>query len=301
MGDGEYRPAGPETRACPELSCVSLTAAGRVFYPLAAMADAKRDRQRLARQAKIEAELAARKRAARQRQAIIGGAVFAVLAAVVLIVNRGDDDKTVETGDHDHHDRRGDGHHRRPGARCRARPSRPPASRAWPAPQPLPAGAPEVDVEVGPPPTALVKKDITVGTGAPVPEGATVTVNYIGVSCSSGVIFDSSYAHTPPDPPPSPSTGVIPGWQQGIPGMNVGGKRLLGIPPDLAYGDHRPPRTSPPAKPSGSSSRSSTPRPARVAAPAHGARLGWVELPRPGARRRSDRPHPHHPGSRSRW
>ncbi len=69
------------------------------------------------------------------------------------------------------------------------------------------------------------------------PAGATVTVNYIGVSCSSGVIFDSSYSHSPPAPATFSLSAVIPGWQQGIPGMNVGGKRLLGIPPDLAYGN----------------------------------------------------------------
>ncbi|MEA2687017.1 MAG: hypothetical protein QOE93_2212 [Actinomycetota bacterium] len=221
-----------------------LSPVGRVFYPLAAMADAKRDRQRLARQAKIAAEQAARKRAARQRQAIIGGAIFAVLAAVVLIVNRGGDDKTVEAG----------ATTTTPGATVTTAPTAtlpgtPESAAGKPCvarSEELPPGAPEVDVEVGPPPTALVKKDITVGTGAPVPEGATVTVNYIGVSCSSGLIFDASYAHNPPDPATFPLSGVIPGWQQGIPGMNVGGTRLLGIPPGLAYeNDGRPPDIAP--------------------------------------------------------
>ena len=204
------------------------------------MADAKRDRQRAARQAKIEAELAARKRAARQRQAIIGGAIFAVLAAVVLIVNRDDDDDTtVESASTST---------TAPALGTASSLGTPPTTAGAVAgsaagkpcvarSQPLPEGAPEVDVEVGPPPTALVSKDVVVGTGAAVPAGATVTVNYIGVSCSTGVIFDSSYKSNPPTPATFSLSGVIPGWSQGIPGMNVGGKRLLGIPPDMAYGN----------------------------------------------------------------
>ena len=201
------------------------------------MADAKRDRQRAARQAKIEAELAARKRAARQRQAIIGGAIFAVLAAVVLIVNRGDDDDTtVESSTTSTTISLGTA------SSIGTPPTTVVAGSAAGKPcvarsQPLPEGAPEVDVEVGPPPTGLVSKDIVVGTGAAVPAGATVTVNYIGVSCSTGVIFDSSYKSNPPTPATFSLSGVIPGWSQGIPGMNVGGKRLLGIPPDMAYGN----------------------------------------------------------------
>jgi peptidylprolyl isomerase len=62
---------------------------------------------------------------------------------------------------------------------------------------------------------------------------STITVDYIGVSCSTGKIFDTSYGKTPAT---FPLSGVVLGWQQGIPGMKVGGIRLLGIPPDLAYG-----------------------------------------------------------------
>lgn len=97
----------------------------------------------------------------------------------------------------------------------------------------LPAGAPQVPVEVGAPPTTLVTKDLTVGTGATVAAGDTITVDYIGVSCSTGKIFDASYGSQPVT---FPLSGVIPGWQNGIPGMKVGGVRLLGIPPDQAYG-----------------------------------------------------------------
>jgi hypothetical protein len=98
----------------------------------------------------------------------------------------------------------------------------------------LPAGAPTVDVAVGKPPTALIKKDLKVGTGEEVKAGATVTAHYIGVACSSGKIFDSSYSRG--EPTEFPLTGVIKGWTDGIPGMKVGGRRLLGIPSDQAYG-----------------------------------------------------------------
>jgi peptidylprolyl isomerase len=96
-----------------------------------------------------------------------------------------------------------------------------------------PAGAPQVPVKVGPPPTSLVREDLQAGTGAEAAATSTVTVDYIGVSCSTGKIFDTSYGKTPAT---FPLGNVIPGWQQGIPGMKVGGTRLLGIPSELAYG-----------------------------------------------------------------
>jgi peptidylprolyl isomerase len=98
----------------------------------------------------------------------------------------------------------------------------------------LPTGAPAVPVQTGPPPTKLVIKDLKAGTGAVVTAGQNLTVDYIGVSCSTGAIFGSSYATGQPAPI---SLGqVIPGWQQGIPGMKVGGERLLGVPAALGYG-----------------------------------------------------------------
>jgi peptidylprolyl isomerase len=105
---------------------------------------------------------------------------------------------------------------------------------------PLPPGAPAVPVPVGPPPTKLVTQDLKPGTGAAVALTDTVTVNYIGVSCSTGKIFDSSYSRN--QPATFQLNQVIQGWQDGIPGMKVGGQRLLGLPPDLAYGpDGQPP------------------------------------------------------------
>jgi peptidylprolyl isomerase len=103
----------------------------------------------------------------------------------------------------------------------------------------LPEGAPKVDVKVGPAPTKLYKKDLKIGTGDEVQPGANVTAQYIGVLCTTGKIFDSSYKTG--QPVPFSLTGVIPGWTQGIPGMKVGGQRLLGIPSELAYGANPPP------------------------------------------------------------
>lgn len=104
---------------------------------------------------------------------------------------------------------------------------------------PLPPGAPDVPVDVGPPPTQLVTKDLKDGSGAVVTDTQTLSVNYIGVSCSTGKIFDSSYQRG--QPAEFSLSQVIKGWQQGIAGMKIGGERLLGIPPNLAYGSNPPP------------------------------------------------------------
>ena len=100
----------------------------------------------------------------------------------------------------------------------------------------LPAGAPEVPVPVGPPPTELVSQDLVVGSGTPAAVGDQITVNYIGVSCSTGKIFDSSWSRGQPATFPLEEGGLIQGWIDGIPGMMPGGQRLLVIPPDSGYG-----------------------------------------------------------------
>jgi peptidylprolyl isomerase len=104
-----------------------------------------------------------------------------------------------------------------------------------PVAEPLPAGAPEVPVETGPPPSGLVVRDLEPGDGPEVTAGATVTVDYIGVACSTGAIFDASYGRG--QPATFPLDGVIAGWRDGLVGMKVGGTRLLGVPPDAAYGE----------------------------------------------------------------
>jgi FKBP-type peptidyl-prolyl cis-trans isomerase len=81
----------------------------------------------------------------------------------------------------------------------------------------------------------LVKQDIVVGTGAEAVSGKTVTVNYTG-TLENGTKFDSSYDHGQPFSFGLGAGQVIKGWDEGLVGMKVGGKRKLVIPPDLAYG-----------------------------------------------------------------
>jgi peptidylprolyl isomerase len=76
-------------------------------------------------------------------------------------------------------------------------------------------------------------EDIVVGTGAECPKGATVKIHYRG-TLTNGQEFDSSYARK--EPAEFPLNRLIAGWQQGIPGMKIGGKRKLTIPPHLGYG-----------------------------------------------------------------
>ena len=102
------------------------------------------------------------------------------------------------------------------------------------------ATAPVIAVLEGAVPvTSLVISDVVAGSGSAVAEGATVTVEYCGVGLASGTVFDSSWARG--EPATFPLSGVIAGWQDGIPGMQPGGRRLLVIPADLAYGDQPPP------------------------------------------------------------
>lgn len=90
-----------------------------------------------------------------------------------------------------------------------------------------------------PTPGRLVTQDITKGTGQEAKAGSTVTAQYCGVGLTSRTVFDSSWARGG-TPATFPLANVIPGWQQGIPGMLVGGRRILIIPGDLAYGANPP-------------------------------------------------------------
>jgi FKBP-type peptidyl-prolyl cis-trans isomerase len=82
----------------------------------------------------------------------------------------------------------------------------------------------------------LVIEDLVVGTGATAVIGDTVTVHYVG-TLTNGTKFDSSYDRGQPYPFQIGAGRVIAGWEQGVPGMKVGGKRRLTIPPSLAYGN----------------------------------------------------------------
>jgi FKBP-type peptidyl-prolyl cis-trans isomerase len=93
---------------------------------------------------------------------------------------------------------------------------------------------PEIDMPTGPAPTDLVTEDLTVGEGAEAVAGGNVTVHYVGVDYETGEQFDSSWDRG--ESITFPLNGLIQGWQEGIPGMKVGGRRQLVIPPDKAYG-----------------------------------------------------------------
>jgi peptidylprolyl isomerase len=93
---------------------------------------------------------------------------------------------------------------------------------------------PEIDFYEGPEPTELVIRDIEVGTGAEAQPGSTVDVHYLGVEFESGEEFDSSWSRN--QSIDFPLNNLIKGWQEGIPGMKVGGRRELICPPNLAYG-----------------------------------------------------------------
>jgi peptidylprolyl isomerase len=95
---------------------------------------------------------------------------------------------------------------------------------------------PEIPKPEGEPPAKLVKEDIVVGKGKAAKPGDALTMQYVGVSHSTGEQFDASWDAGQPFQFQLGAGMVIPGWDQGIEGMKVGGRRKLTIPPDLAYG-----------------------------------------------------------------
>jgi FKBP-type peptidyl-prolyl cis-trans isomerase len=115
-----------------------------------------------------------------------------------------------------------------------------------PKPPPAIATKPVVTVPKTKPPTHLVSTDLVPGTGQLAQAGQTVTVNYVGVLYKTGAEFDSSWKHNQPFTTALSSGSVIPGWVQGIPGMRVGGRRELIIPPTLGYGKTGSGATIPP-------------------------------------------------------
>jgi len=92
----------------------------------------------------------------------------------------------------------------------------------------------------GDPPTSLIKKDLVVGRGPAVRTGQLASVQYVGVSWSSGTEFDASWDRGQPFQFPVGQQQVISGWDTGVPGMKVGGRRELVIPPGQAYGAQSP-------------------------------------------------------------
>ncbi|MGP4004349.1 FKBP-type peptidyl-prolyl cis-trans isomerase [Streptomyces sp. 8N706] len=96
---------------------------------------------------------------------------------------------------------------------------------------------PEIDFPGGEPPADLEIKDIWEGDGPVAKAGDTVSVHYVGVSFSTGEEFDASWNRGTPLQFQLGIGQVIPGWDQGVQGMKVGGRRQLTIPAHLAYGD----------------------------------------------------------------
>ena len=96
---------------------------------------------------------------------------------------------------------------------------------------------PEIDFPGDTPPTELVVEDIEVGSGTEATAGATVSAHYVGVAWSTGEEFDASWNRGQPLTFTVGVGQVIQGWDQGLLGMKVGGRRKIVIPPHLGYGD----------------------------------------------------------------
>jgi peptidylprolyl isomerase len=95
---------------------------------------------------------------------------------------------------------------------------------------------PEVVIPQTPAPSTLVTEDITVGDGLEAVSGKNVSVHYVGVAWSTGKQFDASWDRNEPFDFGLGAGQVISGWDKGVAGMKVGGRRKLTIPPDMGYG-----------------------------------------------------------------
>ena len=96
---------------------------------------------------------------------------------------------------------------------------------------------PQVEIPSGDPPAELVVEDLVVGDGDEATPGSQVDVHYVGVAGSTGEQFDASWDRGETFAFGLGRGQVIPGWDEGVAGMKVGGRRRLTIPPHLGYGD----------------------------------------------------------------
>lgn len=97
---------------------------------------------------------------------------------------------------------------------------------------------PVVEIPDAPPPTDLVLTDLVVGEGAEAKAGERVFVHYVGLAWSDGKQFDASWDRGAPLSFVLGAGEVIQGWEQGIAGMKIGGRRRITIPPHLGYGEY---------------------------------------------------------------
>ncbi len=111
------------------------------------------------------------------------------------------------------------------------------------------ATEPTITPPKGPAPKTLVTKEIIKGTGAEAKDGESVTVNYVGALYSTGKVFNASWETKEPFTFTLGEGQVIKGWDQGVVGMRVGGRRELIIPAELAYGAKGSPPKIPPNSP----------------------------------------------------
>ncbi len=95
---------------------------------------------------------------------------------------------------------------------------------------------PEIEVPDGDPPPQLLTDDLLVGDGQEATNGVQVSVDYVGVAWSNGAEFDASWNRGQPFTFGLGAQQVISGWDEGVLGMKVGGRRRLTIPPHLGYG-----------------------------------------------------------------
>lgn len=97
---------------------------------------------------------------------------------------------------------------------------------------------PEVSIPTGDPPAELVIDDLSVGDGAEAKAGTIVEVHYVGVAWSTQAQFDASWDRNETFEFRLGAGQVIDGWDKGLAGMKVGGRRRLTIPPDMGYGPY---------------------------------------------------------------
>jgi peptidylprolyl isomerase len=190
------------------------------------MATTKRERQKAARREKLEQMQRQAKRRNNTRRAVIIGAVAVVVIGTGALLFSGKSTPTTTTT-----------------AAATVTTTTTPSGPISPIANPLPAGkfgtAPTVVVPTTPPPTSLEMSDLITGTGAVAKSGDTLEVQYVLATYSTHKVIQSSWTAQPF----SFQLGVghvIPGWDQGMVGMRVGGRRELIIPPSLGYGANSP-------------------------------------------------------------